>query len=86
MYYNASTVRVRNGSQTNGCKRCSIITLRLHRHLNHAIQLVLEQVVRLGDVGEFVAVRNQWRRVNQLKLAVGYVGVGEHKIYVFTDY
>ena len=65
-------------------------------------------MVRLGDVGEFVAVRNQWCGVNLARLdkaqnlrtiaavhtarlegqilAVGYVGVGEHKIYVFTDY
>ena len=39
-------------------------------------------MVRLGDVGEFVAVRNQWRSVDQLELAVGYVGVGEHIMIV----
>ena len=38
--------------------------LWLHRHLYHPVQLILEQVIRLGDVGEFVAVRNQWRGVN----------------------
>jgi hypothetical protein len=26
------------------------------------------------------------RLVDQLELAVGYVGIGEHNIYVFTDY
>ena len=55
-HYITSTVRVRNGSQTKGCKRCSIITLRLHSHLNHAIQLVLKQTIRLGDIGKFVAL------------------------------
>ena len=42
--------------------------LRLHRHLNNAVQLILKQVIRLGDVGEFVAVRNQWRGVNLTSL------------------
>ena len=42
--------------------------LRLHRHLNHAVQFILEQVVCLGDVGEFVTVRNQWRSVNLARL------------------
>ena len=42
--------------------------LRLYRHLNHAVQFILEQVIRLGDVGEFVAVRNQGRGVNLARL------------------
>ena len=46
----------------------NISILRLHRHLNNAVQLVLEQVVRLGDIGEFVAMRNQWRGVNLARL------------------
>ena len=89
--------------------------LRLHRHLNHTIQLVLEQVVHLGvdllnNANHLVANGNAGhstrhtavldmqvasantaernahngitqalqlglRLVNQLKLAVGYVGV-----------
>ena len=42
--------------------------LRLHGHLNHAVQFILEQVVRLGYDSEFVAVRNQWRSVNLARL------------------
>ena len=45
--------------------KCIVFSnLRLYRHLNHAVQLTLKQMVCLGDVGEFVAVRNQWRGVN----------------------
>ena len=42
--------------------------LRFHCHLNHSVQFVLEQVVSLGDVGKFVAVRNQWCGVNLARL------------------
>ena len=41
-------------------------------------------MVRIGDVREFITVRNQWRGVDQLELAVGYVGVGEHRLVVFN--
>ena len=37
-------------------------------HLNHAVQFILEQVVRLLNVGEFVAMSNQWRGVNLARL------------------
>ena len=37
-------------------------------------------MVRSLDFREFVAVSNQWRSVDQLELAMGYVGVGEHSI------
>ena len=46
----------------------TLLFLRLHRHLNHSVQLVLEQVVCFGDVGEFVAVRDQWCGVNLARL------------------
>ena len=42
--------------------------LRLHCHLNHTIQFVLKQMVRPGDICEFVAMRNQWRGVNLARL------------------
>lgn len=40
-------------------KRVSLALFMCNGHLNHTVQLVLEQVICLGDVGEFVAVRNQ---------------------------
>ena len=38
-------------------------------------------MVRSLDIREFITVRNQWRSVDQLELAMGYVGVGEYKSF-----
>ncbi len=43
-------------SATKNCLRKRLLP---YRHLDDAVELVLEEVVCLGDVGQFVAVGNE---------------------------
>ena len=42
--------------------------LQLYRNLNHAVEFVLEKMVRSLDFREFITVRYQWRCINLARL------------------